>query len=96
MDLGGPEVGGPGLAAGVVGVEDDARLGIVPVVGEGFAALEGDVVVGGVGEEIPVLAVHGVPRHPRIAQVDSRDGVAIGGIGGLVGAHGGWVPALWA
>lgn len=96
MNLGGPEVGGPGLTAGVVGAEDDARLGMVPVVGERLAALEGDVVVGGVREEIPVLAVHRVPRHPRIAQVDGRDGVAVGGIGGLVGAHSGWVPALWA
>lgn len=96
VDFRSPEVGGPRLATGGVGAEDDARLGIVPVVGEGPAALEGDVVVGGVGEEVPVLAVDRVPRHPRVAEVDGRDGVAVSGIGGLVGADSGWVPALRA
>lgn len=96
MNLGGPEVSGPGLAAGGVWVEDDARFRIVPVVGEISAALEGDVVVGGVGEEVPVLAVDRVSCHPWIAEVDGGDGVAVGGIGGLVGSDSGGIPALRA
>lgn len=97
VDLGRPQVGAPGLAAVVIRVEDDARLGKVPIFSQGARAPERDVVVGAAGEEVPqgVVGV-GVLGHPRVADVHGEDGVAVGGVGGRVGAYASRVPGLRA
>lgn len=96
MYLGRPDIGRPWITAGFIRVEDDTGLGIIPIVRQGLAPSEGDVVVCGVGEEIPLLAIDGVLGNPGVADILGKDGVVEGSIGGLVGAHGGGVPSLGA
>lgn len=67
---------------------------MIPIIGEGFGAPKGDVVVGGAGEEIPLLALDGVLHHPGIAHILGGDGIVEGGIGSCVRAHLSWIPSL--
>lgn len=97
VHLGSPDVSRPGLTgvlAAAVRAEDDAGLGVVPVVRQAPGAPEGDVVVGGVREEVPVVSPERVLRHPRVSHVLGEDGVVVGCVGRGVGAHLGWIPAL--
>lgn len=96
MYLGSPDVGRPRLTAVGVWVEDDACLDIIPVVRESLGALESDVVVGGVGEQVPVLAFVRVPGHPWVSDILGEDWVSICLVRCLVRADLGGIPALGA